>query len=98
MAERANMIVLSEHDNVGIALRDIAKGGAAHDLHDRKLAAREAIPLGHKLALKAIAAEDDVIRQGMAIGYATKAIPRGALVHIHNMASRYLTNDEDHYE
>jgi (2R)-sulfolactate sulfo-lyase subunit alpha len=98
LAPGANMVVLSPLDNVGVALRDIASGAAARDRHDRAVPTSEAIPLGHKLALRAIAAEETVIRSGMPIGTATRAIARGALVHVHNIASRVLTNDEDHHE
>ena|SRR6516164_5080314 len=93
-----NMVVLSGRDNVGIATRDIAAGAQASEVNGLTVAAGEAIPLGHKIALADIAANDLILRFGVGIAVATAFIPRGRLVHIHNVASRYLKNDEDHYE
>ena len=42
---------------------------------------------GHKLALHDIATNEAVIKFGVRIGHATQAIPRGAWVHLHNLAS-----------
>jgi len=92
------MVVLSAADNVGIATRDIPAGAVAHDLGGRRVAVREAIPLGHKVALAAIAAEGLVVRLGVPVAAATEAIAAGALVHVHNVKSRYIDNDQDHYE
>lgn len=92
------MVVLSPADNVGVATRDIAANGMARALGGTALEAREDIPLGHKIALVDIAPEAAVVRLGVPVAVATKSIPRGALVHVHNVRSRYLDNDEDHYE
>ncbi|SHO61164.1 SAF domain-containing protein [Pseudoxanthobacter soli DSM 19599] len=94
----ASMVVLGAGDNVGIALTDIAAGADATSLDGRSLSAAEAIPQGHKIALRPIAAGSDIVRYGMAVGVARADIAAGHLVHIHNVASRYLDNDEDHYE
>jgi hypothetical protein len=98
MEERANMVVLSPADNVGVATRDIAAKAMARALGGTALEALEDIPLGHKIALTEIAARAPVLRFGVPVAVATRAIPRGALVHVHNVKSRYLDNDEDHYE
>jgi altronate dehydratase small subunit len=47
----------------------------------------ENIQRGHKLALREIAANEAVIKFGVRIGHATQPIPRGAWVHLHNLAS-----------
>jgi hypothetical protein len=98
MEERANMVVLSPADNVGVATRDIAAKAMARALGGTALQAREDIPLGHKIALVDIAPDTTVMRFGVPVAVATTLIPRGALVHVHNVRSRYLDNDEDHYE
>jgi len=51
------------------------------------VAAMETIARGHKIALKDIAANEPVIKFGVRIGHATRHIPRGAWVHLHNLAS-----------
>jgi altronate hydrolase len=94
---RPLVLVLSPADNVAVAIAAIPAGtsvavGAA------VVVAREAIPLGHKIALEDIGAGGTVRKLGVPIGAATAAIPRGSHVHVHNLTSLYLTNDVDHYE
>jgi hypothetical protein len=93
-----NMIVLARGDNVGIATRDIATGDEARDAKGWTLIAREPVPQGHKIALEAIEPGADIFRLAVPVGIATRAIREGDLVHVHNVRSRYLENDEDHYE
>ena len=47
----------------------------------------EAIPRGHKFALRAIRAGEPVVKYGSPIGTASSAIAAGAHVHTHNVAS-----------
>ncbi|CAM5761715.1 hypothetical protein LMIY3S_00231 [Labrys miyagiensis] len=99
MAEgAANMVILAPKDNVGIALRDIAAGSRARTIAGADLEAGEAIPQGHKIALGDIAEGALILRFGVPVGVAKSPISKGRLVHVHNVASRYLNNDEDHYE
>ena len=92
------MVVMAPGDNVGIALRDIPDGATARDLRGSRQRALEAIPQGHKIALVDIGAHELLVRYGVPVGVATTAIGAGRLAHVHNVASRYLDNDEDHYE
>ena len=83
-------VMLDAADDVAVALRDLAagehvrirSGGAVIEL-----AVLGDIPLGHKLARRAIAAGEIVRKYGEAIGGATAAIAVGAHVHVHNIAS-----------
>ena len=61
--------------------------GRTIDLGAVQIHVTEAIPPGHKVALRAIAAGDPVIKYGSSIGLATSDIPAGAHVHTHNVAS-----------
>jgi hypothetical protein len=47
----------------------------------------EPVKLGHKVALSQLQPGDAVIKFGVPIGHATKAISVGAWVHLHNLAS-----------
>ena len=98
MKPAANMVVMAAGDNVGVATRDIAAGAAAHDLGGCERAALEPIPQGHKIALADLPAGALVVRYGVPVGVTTAAVGAGRLVHVHNVASRYFDNDEDHYE
>ena len=98
MPPTVNIVILAAADNVGIALRDIERDETARASGGAHLAAREPIPLGHKIALQAIQSGDPIVRFGMAVGIATATIAAGDLVHVHNVRSQYLDNVEDHYE
>ena len=69
-------IRLSAKDNVAIAVEDIARGSAVMP----GVTAREDIPQGHKVALDDIEKGGAVIRYGVALGCANKAIPMGGWV------------------
>ncbi len=53
------------------------------------LAALEAIPAGHKIALRDIEIGEDIIKYGVVIGRAAAPIRRGHLVHIPLIRSLY---------
>lgn len=77
-------------DNVATLMEDGAPGvvelvGPAPG----SLEAHTAIGLGHKVALREIAAGAAVRKYGVRIGTATAAIARGEWVHIHNCRSDY---------
>jgi altronate dehydratase len=76
------VITLHPSDNVSIALTDLAAGSRPAGLD---LNVAQAIPRGHKIALGAIAAGQQVIRYGQIIGQATVDIPAGGHVHSHNL-------------
>jgi altronate dehydratase len=84
-------IAIHPDDDVAVALRDLAarevvrvrRGGAIEPV-----AVIAAIPLGHKLALRAIAAGAVVRKYGEAIGAASAAIAPGEHVHVHNLKSQ----------
>ena len=98
MTQLVNMIILDDGDNVGVALRDIAANEQARSAGDFQLPAIERITQGHKIALRNIAEGENIVRFGVSVGLATTTIPQGRLVHVHNVKSQYLNNDEDHYE
>jgi (2R)-sulfolactate sulfo-lyase subunit alpha len=52
------------------------------------LTVKDAIPIGHKLALTDIAENSDVIKYGEVIGRAVAPIARGAHLHVHNVKTK----------
>lgn len=98
MKTQANIVVLAEGDNVGVAVQPIGSGELARSATGQSVAALEDIPLGHKIALRQIASGEKIMRLAVPVGIATADIPRGRLVHVHNVKSQYLDNVEDHYE
>ena len=96
MTAAPGVIRLAREDNVAVAARKLAPG--TKPLPDLDLTVRNEIPLGHKVALRPIAKGEKVLKFGVPIGSATRAIGPGELVHVHNIASDYITNSIDHHE
>jgi (2R)-sulfolactate sulfo-lyase subunit alpha len=46
------------------------------------------IPIGHKVALRDIAASEGVVKYGVDIGKVVAPITRGEHVHVHNLKTR----------
>jgi (2R)-sulfolactate sulfo-lyase subunit alpha len=79
-------------DAVAVAVSDIAPGTRVEvrmldGSPPATVTAAERIPLGHKVALRPLAAGEDVIEYGERIGRAKEAIAPGAHVHVHNLRS-----------
>jgi (2R)-sulfolactate sulfo-lyase subunit alpha len=81
----------NQGDDVAVAVRDTGPGEARAaylDSGDRfGLTAREAIPLGHKIALRDLAESEDVLEYGVLIGLTRGPVAAGQLVHTHNLRS-----------
>jgi altronate hydrolase len=71
-------------DTVAVCL-ETAVAGETVVIDDLRLTLQGDIPVGHKVALQAIGAGDDVIKYGAPIGHATQAIRPGEHVHVHNL-------------
>ena len=84
---------IHEEDSVAVALHAVEAGTTFLGV-----TAREAIPQGHKMALKAIGCGEEVIKYGFPIGHATKEILPGSWVHSHNMATNLSGEVEYRYE
>ena len=80
------VLVISERDNVATALQALEPGREV-EFSGGAIAVQEAVPSGHKIALKDIHTGEAVIKYGSPIGLATAEIPAGAHVHTHNVAS-----------
>ena len=86
---RWDAIVLDLVDDVAVALRDVAAGAVRVRQGEqvREIVVRAPIALGHKFALRALAAGDAVRKYGQPIGAASAAIAPGEHVHVHNLRS-----------
>jgi (2R)-sulfolactate sulfo-lyase subunit alpha len=81
----------NQGDDVAVAVRDTGPGEARAAYlgsGDRfGLTAREAIPLGHKIALRDLGESEDVLEYGVLIGLTRGPVAAGQLVHTHNLRS-----------
>ena len=81
-------IVVDRLDNVATALRNLEQGESINiDIVgiENKIAVKESITQGFKIALEDIVEGQPVIKYGEVIGLATQNIAKGACVHIHNI-------------
>jgi len=75
----ARLIRVHENDNVAVV---VTEGGLpAGSRFDSGLVLAEAIPEAHKVALTDFAAGGAIVRYGVTIGYANRAIARGSWMH-----------------
>ena len=79
-------------DDVGVTAMDLKAGEViqAVTLEGEpvtEITLVEDIPLSHKVAMREMEAQKHVIEYGRPIGYASKAIVKGAHVHTHNLKS-----------
>lgn len=80
-------------DDVGVATVDLATGEVVHALTldgdpVAEVEVVDDVPLAHKVAIRELSEDDDVVEYGRAIGSARTAIQRGAHVHTHNLQSK----------
>ncbi|HTS77162.1 MAG TPA: altronate dehydratase family protein [Bryobacteraceae bacterium] len=85
-------IHLNAADNVAIARVPVSEGAILR-VAGLEIRARTAIPAGHKIAIRPIAAGENVIRYGQVIGRAKSSIEPGAHVHTHNLAFEEIAFD-----
>jgi (2R)-sulfolactate sulfo-lyase subunit alpha len=79
-------------DDVGVAAMDLQTGEEVQavtlegDLVMQVTLVQD-IPLGHKVAMRDLAADKHILEYGQVIGRATAPIAQGAHVHVHNIKS-----------
>ena len=89
-----HFVVHDEGDSVGVVVVEGVKSGdtlAGWIMdQDRELAvtAKSDIPIGHKLAIKALAKEATVIKYGVDIGRVVAPIAVGEHAHVHNIKTK----------
>ncbi|MYM34124.1 galactarate dehydratase [Duganella sp. FT94W] len=77
-------ILMHDNDNVAIVVND--GGLPAGAVFPNGLTLLEAIPQGHKVALRDLKSGDRVIRYNVTIGFATHDLPAGSWLAEHNVA------------
>jgi (2R)-sulfolactate sulfo-lyase subunit alpha len=89
-----HFLVHSPKDNVGVVVVEGLKAGTemlgviTQNDTTLSLVAEHDIPIGHKVALTALAAGDTVIKYGEDIGKMVAAAGEGEHVHIHNLKTK----------
>lgn len=88
MTHDPRLILLDPRDNVLVA-RVRLKAGETVETGSGQAALDRDIALAHKVARRAIAAGEKILKYGAPIGVATETIAPAAHVHVHNMRSDY---------
>jgi len=89
-----HFVVHDEGDSVGVVVVEGAKAGQEltgwimDQDREIKVRAQSDIPIGHKLAIRALAANDTVIKYGVDIGRAVAPIGVGEHAHVHNIKTK----------
>ncbi|MBR1455907.1 MAG: UxaA family hydrolase [Oscillospiraceae bacterium] len=91
---------VNDLDNVATVFSNEALGGTDVEVRDKKGASSVLrllgdIPYGHKVALRAIHAGEDIIKYGESLGEATHEIAAGEYVHVHNLDSKRGRGDKE---
>ncbi len=94
MREPPHLLVHDKADNVGVVVVENLKAGTemlcvvTEDNSDFRLTVRDDIPIGHKVALKALAPGDTAIKYGEDIGKFVAAVETGGHVHTQNLKTK----------
>jgi len=83
------LLRLHTADNVLTVIATL-EAGAQIRVGDAIIVVPARLPLGHKIAARAIGAGEKIVKYGAPIGSATRAIAAGEHVHTHNVQSDYL--------
>jgi altronate dehydratase small subunit len=85
------LLLLHADDNV-LVTRAAIPAGEPVLVGGVEVTMARALPLGHKVARRRIAAGEKVRKYGAPIGTATRAIAPGEHVHVHNLSSDYTAS------
>ena len=84
----ARLLLLDDRDNVLVARARI-RAGEMIEVEGSKVVVPSELPIGHKLARRAITAGETIVKYGAPIGSATANIGAGEHTHVHNVKSDY---------
>jgi len=82
------VIVIDRKDNVATALCQLEQGSSIRvetEDYTVDVTLSQAIPFGHKFALKDIEPGEPIMKYGEVVGLATSKIMKGEHTHIHNV-------------
>jgi altronate hydrolase len=96
VSEKPRAVRIHPADNVAVATEPLA-AGTEITVGDQRVVLREDVGAGHKIALRDLADDDDVVKYGFVIGRATQPIEAGAWAHSHNVATRLSGTLDYHY-
>jgi (2R)-sulfolactate sulfo-lyase subunit alpha len=91
---KPHLLVHDHKDNVGVVVvEDLGANTdmlvvVTEDNSDFRLTSAEAVPIGHKIALRDLKPGDTVIKYGEDIGKIVAPVAKGSHVHTHNLKTK----------
>lgn len=91
---KPQLLVHDKKDNVGVVVVEGLTAGTdmlcvvTEDNSDFQLVAKDDVPIGHKVALVALAEGDTIIKYGVDIGKMVGPAVVGGHVHVHNLKTK----------
>lgn len=89
-----DFVVHDDGDSVGVVVVEGIEAGQTltgwimNQNKTIEFAVKDAIPIGHKLAIRDLAVNDTVIKYGEDIGHVVAAIQQGEHLHVHNVKTK----------
>ncbi len=89
-----HFVVHDENDSVGVVVVEGVKSGQEltgwimDQDKEIKVSAKNDIPIGHKLAIRELKANETVVKYSVDIGWAVAAIKVGEHAHVHNIKTK----------
>lgn len=83
---KPQLLKIHPSDNVAVAVKAL-EADVRVEVDGEPLTLQTDVPAGHKVALRDLAEGAVVVKYGFPIGHTTEAVPRGAHLHAHNMAT-----------
>ncbi|MBQ8995960.1 MAG: altronate dehydratase [Oscillospiraceae bacterium] len=91
------LIQIHPDDNVAVALHPVTAGEII-EVNSTSIKALDNIPSGHKIALRDIPKDSQIIKYGNPIAIATSDIPIGSWVHTHNVRTGLAEGGDYYYD
>jgi altronate hydrolase len=88
------ILFLNPADNIAVCLKDFTPGETINQ-DDYTIKVLNPIPRGHKVATKAIAKNEGIIKYGERMGHATTDIQIGEHVHTHNVLGDRVSTESN---
>jgi (2R)-sulfolactate sulfo-lyase subunit alpha len=94
MDNQPHLLVHDRRDNVGVVVVENLVVGTdllcvvTADNSEFRRVLKEAVPIGHKVALQDLNIGDTVIKYGQDIGRVIAAVRQGEHVHVHNLKTK----------
>lgn len=88
-ANAPRLLLMSPDDNCLIARTALAPGDVV-SIEGVDVTLNQSIPIGYKVARRALQPGEKVLRYGALIGTVTAAVAPGEMLHTHNLVSDYI--------